>query len=81
MARGPMAPKEDRIDLMDNVSNLSIKKIGGSRKQARHEQRMEKIGARDFDAGTNGGRGMALGGTYKDIAIIAQQKRKLDQNE
>lgn len=77
MARGPMAPKEDRFDIMDN----GMEQKGGSRKQTRAEEKKEKDGARDFDAGTNGGRGMALGGTYKDLAIIAQQKRKLDQND
>lgn len=72
-ARGPMAPKKDRFDLMDN----GLAKEGGSRRHTRLEEKKEKDSARDFDAD----RGMALSGTYKDIAIIAQQKRKLDQND
>ena len=77
-ARGPMADKKDRYDLMNN----GLVEEGGSRQQTRKEEKKEKDGERDYEAGTsNGGRGMPLGASYKDLAIIATQKRKLDQND
>ncbi len=75
-ARGPMAPKENRYDLMNN--GLSTE-VNGSRKKTRQEEKTAKDNARGFEAGSDGGRGMSLGATIKDMAIIAQQKRKLDQ--
>ena len=75
-ACGPMTAKKDRIDLL---TNGLVKQAG--RKQSRKEAKNEKDGARDYEAGNSGERGMSLGATYKDVAIIASQKRKLDQND
>ena len=73
--RGPMAPKKDRYDLVNN----GLSHENGSRTKTRQEEKKKKDGACNFEAGTDGGRGMSLGATYKDMAIISQQKRKLDQ--
>lgn len=83
-ARGPMAEEQDRYDILN--SGKSGKKADGKgdngRNNTRKQQKKAKDNSRDYAVGNgDGGRGMPMGGSYKDLAIIAQTKRKLCQTQ
>lgn len=76
-ARGPMAEEQDRYDLLNSGKTANGNGDNG-RKNTRKQQKKAKDNSRDYAVGNgDGGRGMPMGGSYKDLAIIAQTERKL----
>ena len=82
-----MRSKENTIPNYDILnSGKSGEKADGKgdngRNNTRKQQKKAKDNSRDYAVGNgDGGRGMPMGGSYKDLAIIAQTKRKLCQTQ
>lgn len=72
-----------QIDLSGMDDAITNAKKGGGRKEHRNNEKKEKDAARDYGvANGNEGRGLGYGATtIKELAVIEQSKRKLDQQQ